>query len=303
MSEPLEELLRELNREVIETRGATIKTDHAVRNLSAEFRTLAQRQSERDGRAWVHSATAYVLFAGLSFGGLFAFFRASVSGNQAEVAMARQQTEALEQRMTEIQLELDRRRESERAAYEFHELLVSGRGVDVLERWTNVQGRLTDRATIELFRREIDRIRHSLARDAFEQGTQAGRNQQWESARDAFLRSMAYVDVAPYSPELYFHLAEALYHLDDSATAIRYYDLALEAGRMDRQQSILAHFHRAECLQRAERPLEAIEAYRLFARRFEDHHWSSTARVRVERMEQRHGQGARPAEERSGGSR
>jgi tetratricopeptide (TPR) repeat protein len=283
----IEDLLRELHREAMETRGATIKTDNSIRSLAGEIRQITERQLGYERRATVNSIVAYVLFASLSFGGLLMFFRASLSRAEIDRALVDEQQLSLQTRVEELEGEVERRRESERAAYEFYELLTSGRSADVVERWTVVQGRLTDRATIELFRREVDRIRHELAREAYELGLQNARNQLWEVARDAFTRSIAYVDVAPYSPSLYFHLAEALYNLDDCGTAIRYYDLSATAGSMERQQAILSHFHRAECLQRTERPLEAIEAYRQFARRYDDHHWAATARSRVERMEER----------------
>jgi TolA-binding protein len=285
--ERLEEVLREVHREVIETRGATIKTDNAVRNLAGELKQIATRQDGYERRATVNSVAAYILFAVVAFAGLLLFFRAALSRAELDHQLVDQQRTALETRMADLESELERRRESERAAYEFYELLMSGRGVDVVERWSVVQGRLTDRATIELFRLEVDRLRHQLAREAYELGLQNARNQLWEVARDSFTRSISYVDVAPYSPSLYFHLGEALYNLDDYASAIRYYDLTIADGSMDRPQAILAYFHRAECLQRTDRTLEAIEAYRLFARRYDDHHWAGTARSRIERLEER----------------
>jgi hypothetical protein len=283
----IEDLLRELHREAMETRGATIKTDNSIRSLAGEIRQITERQSGYERRATMNSVVAYVLFASLSFGGLLLFFRASLSRAEADRALFDEQQSSLQNRVLELEGEVERRRESEQAAYEFYELLTSGRSADVVERWSVAQGRLTDRATIELFRLEVDRLRHELAREAYELGLQNARNQLWEVSRDAFTRSIAYVDVAPYSPSLYFHLAESLYNLDDCGTAIRYYDLSMTTGTMERPQAILSHFHRAECLQRTDRPVEAIEAYRQFARRYEDHHWSGTARSRVERLEER----------------
>jgi tetratricopeptide (TPR) repeat protein len=291
-----EELLKDIHREVLETRGATIKTDNAVKNLATEIRQLSDRQSGSERRAFFNSGMAYALFAILSFCGLFLFFRASMGRTRVEQQVSEQQRADTEQRASELESELERWRESSRAAYEFYELLSSGRSAEVVERWSSVQGRLTDRATIELFRREVERLRNELAVAAFELGVQNARNQRWEVARDAFTRSIAYVDVAPYSPELYYYLGESLYQLDDYHTAVRYFDLAIEADRMERSQAIIAYFHRAEALQRSDRALEAAEAYRLFIRRFDEHHWSSTARSRLARMEEEREQEEAPAQ-------
>lgn len=283
----LEQLLTNLNHEVIETRNATIKAENSLKNLSADIRQVARRQENYERRTWFNSAGAYIIFAALSFAGSLLFFRAALGGREAERELAVQQQLELQNRVTALESELDRIRTSEREAWDFYELLAADRRTEVVERWPTAQGRLLDRTTIELFRREIDGLRHDLAREAFELGLSSARSEQWNDARDAFARSIAYVENAPYSPTLHFHLAESLYKLDDYASAVRYYDLTLAAGTLSRQEQILATFHRAESLQRSGREPEAIDAYRAFDRRFNEHYWAATARDRITRLESR----------------
>ncbi len=285
--ERVEELLGDLEQEVIETRSQTIKTDNSLRNLTGDIKSIAKRQEAYERRFVINSVAAYLIFASLAFAGLFLFFKASIARAQLDRELVSDQQAAFEQRISELEAELERRRESEREAYEFFELLASGRRDEVVERFPTVQGRLIDRATIELFRREVERIRHELAFESYELGLQNWENDQWQDARDGFVRSMAYVELTHYSPSLHFYLGESLFELDDYAGAIRYYDLALESGDLNRNDSIVGHFHRADALRRTERFNEAIDAYRLFLRRYESHYWAGAARDRIGSIQRR----------------
>lgn len=283
----LDERLRELETEVIETRNVTIKSDNSLRNLSTEIRQIIRRQELWERRTLVNSAVAYILFAALSFGGLWFFFQASASRNAVDQALVDAGRRGLETRIQELEAELERRRQSEREAYDFVTLLVSGREDEVVERWPAVQGRLVDRATIELFRREVDRIRHHVAREAYESGRALMARDAWEPARDAFTRSLAWVDRAPYTVELHAQLGLALFQLADYAGAVRYIDEAIDGGTLARADLILVMFRRAEALTRLEREQEGMDAYRAFVRRFPEHSWANTARSRIQRYEQR----------------
>lgn len=283
----LDELLSNLGHEVIETRNATIKAENSLKNLSADIRQVARKQEGHERRTWVNSIGAYVIFAGLSFAGSALFFRAALGQQAAERELAAQAQTSQQNRISELEAELERVRAAEREAWNFYELLASDRRTEVVERWPTVQGRLVDRTTIELFRREIESMRHELAREAFDLGMQSVRAEQWADARDAFARSVAYVENAPYSPTLHFNLGETLYRLDDYGGAVRYYDLAIAAGQMPRSEQILAYFHRAESLQRSGNDALALEGFRTFERRFDEHYWAATARERIARIEAR----------------
>lgn len=285
--ERVDELFRDLEQEVIETRNQTIKTDNSLRNLASDIKAIAKKQEAYEARMFLNSVAAYALFALLAFGGLFLFFRASIERAEVDRALVQEQHATFEATIAELEAEMERRREAEAEAYEFYELLASGRRDEVVERFPTVQGRLIDRATIELFRREVDRIRHELSAESFDLGSQHFENERWQEARDAFLRSMAYVELAHYSPLLHYRLAESLFELDDYTGAVRYYDLAIGADALDRTQSIIATFHRAEAFRRLDRYQEAIDAYRLFLRRFESHYWAASARDRIASIERR----------------
>jgi tetratricopeptide (TPR) repeat protein len=205
----------------------------------------------------------------------------------AEKQLAAESERGLEERLVTLEEELERRKEAERAAYDFYQLLANGSKEEVVERFPEVQGSLIDRATVELFRREVDRIRQELANEAYSKGTQAFDDEEWEKARDALLSSLSYQEFAPYTPELHFELAESLYQLEDHAAAARYYNLAIESNQLGRDKEAAAYYHRAESLRNLGRDREALRAFRAFVEHFPNHPWRSAADARASMLANR----------------
>lgn len=281
--------LRELNQELIETRNLTIKTDHAIRTLTGEMRELSRMQEEFQKRTFWSSGTAYVLFTLLAIGGMFLFFRAATSSLNSDDQVVREQIAHFERRIQELEDEVERRRESEKEAWGFYELLERGSSEEVVERFPAVQARLVERASIELFRREVDRIRQQLASDAFAEGMRSYSNSKWTDAREAFQRSLNYREFAPYTPELNYHLGDALFHLNDHATAVRYYNTAIASGELSRDLEPLATYRLGESLRALGRDREALDVYKSFQQRFPRHPWKSAADTRASALTDRLG--------------
>src|SRR6202050_5251199 len=62
-----DEELREINREISESRGLVIKTNNLTNALSADLKSIAKRQQGYERRLTFNSATAYVVFVLVSF--------------------------------------------------------------------------------------------------------------------------------------------------------------------------------------------------------------------------------------------
>ena len=59
--------LREIKREIIESRGLVIKTNNLTNALSADIKSIAKRQQGYERRLAWNSATAYVVFVVVVF--------------------------------------------------------------------------------------------------------------------------------------------------------------------------------------------------------------------------------------------
>ena len=62
-----DEELRELKREIIETRGLIIKTNNLTNALSADLKSIAKRQQGYERRLNWNSAAAYLVFVVVVF--------------------------------------------------------------------------------------------------------------------------------------------------------------------------------------------------------------------------------------------
>ncbi|HEY2515059.1 MAG TPA: hypothetical protein VGI39_29540, partial [Polyangiaceae bacterium] len=58
----VDEELRDIKREIIESRGLVIKTNNLTNALSADVKSIAKRQQAYERRVSINSATAYIVF-------------------------------------------------------------------------------------------------------------------------------------------------------------------------------------------------------------------------------------------------
>ncbi len=63
--------IREIKREIIESRALVIKTSNVLSALAADVKSIAKRQATYERRISWNSWVAYILFAALSFFGLY----------------------------------------------------------------------------------------------------------------------------------------------------------------------------------------------------------------------------------------
>jgi hypothetical protein len=70
MVHEVDEELREIKREIIESRGLVIKTNNLTNALSADIRSIAKRQTTYERRITWNSATSYVVFVLVVFAAL-----------------------------------------------------------------------------------------------------------------------------------------------------------------------------------------------------------------------------------------
>lgn len=283
----IDQRLRELQQELIETRNLTIKTDHAVRSLAGEMRELTRSQEAVQKRTVWSSATAYILFTVLAAGGLFLFFNASSSRAKADSQLVQEQVKQFETRIDELEEALEQRNKAEKEAWAFYELIQNGSDEEIVERFPKVKARLMDRTATELFQREVELRRQRLAADAYAEGMSAYTAKKWDAARTAYERAMNYQDVAPYTPELNYYLGDALYHLGEHATATRHLNIAIGSEDLSPDLKPRGMFRLGECLRAIGRNREALEIYQSFIEHFPSHAWKNSAERRVDSLERK----------------
>src|SRR5690242_196961 len=84
MVHEVDEELREIKREIIESRGLVIKTNNLTNALSADIRSIAKRQQTYERRITWNSATSYVVFVVVVFAALKLAWDARIDQIKAE---------------------------------------------------------------------------------------------------------------------------------------------------------------------------------------------------------------------------
>jgi tetratricopeptide (TPR) repeat protein len=273
--------LGDLHREIIEARNQAIKTDNLVKNLSAEIKQISRRQESYQRRYLLNSAVAYVLFVAAVFTGLYLAFDARVSSARREVSHYQVRNFTLQQRVDELERDVQQRREAENRAYAFWELLERGNADEVVEQFAELQSQVSNRAMIELLRARVAEVNYDLAGQAFRAGLGHMQADRWSEARDAFMRSLTRAERTPWQAEIYYNLAETLYQLQDFEGGLHYFDEALATGRLDDAHNAMGLYRRALCLEATGRLVEASEVYRRYRADYPTHRHAGRALSRI----------------------
>src|SRR3954447_9544464 len=110
MVHEVDEELREIKREIIESRGLVIKTNNLTNALSADIKSIAKRQQTYERRLSWNSATAYVVFVFVVFTALKFAWDARVDAIKSETEQKTAENDRLRKEGREW-----RKREEDRA--------------------------------------------------------------------------------------------------------------------------------------------------------------------------------------------
>ena len=109
MVHEVDEELREIKREIIESRGLVIKTSNLTNSLAADIKSIAKRQQTYERRITWNSATAYIVFVVVVFAALKLAWDARVDQIKGETEQRAQDNDRLRKEAREGRLGLLRR--------------------------------------------------------------------------------------------------------------------------------------------------------------------------------------------------
>ncbi len=211
---------REIKREIIESRGLTIKTMNATSALAADVKSIAKRQASYERRLTVNSATAYALFVALIFGGLKLWLDASVRESRADNASLRQQVERARSESATLAREREERQAIDARASAFYELIREDRRQEAVEAWQQLRREHLAPAEMAFFQDTIDRFRADLSLAAYERGIEHARLARYVQAYEAYDEAVRLREEAGHIPRVRIAQADALRHLQRQREAI-----------------------------------------------------------------------------------
>jgi TolA-binding protein len=275
--EEYDQEMRELKREIIESRGLVIKTNNLTNALSADLKSMAKRQQSSERRLVWTSATAYVIFVIVVF----------VAPELAKTEQTRASVERLSRELREAQKRDEERNRAESKAAAFYELIRLGKRAELLEQYEAVRKEPLSKAEATFFTDAVERARNELSSIAYFQGKDHARFGRWHEAQQSFEESLRHKDNAAHSPSARFHQADALRHLGRQRDAVPVLQQLSEASP-DKEILDDALFLLAQCLVDIQAWNDAKTALRSFLRRFPESPFANDAKIQLADLSLKH---------------
>lgn len=220
MEHEVHEELREIKREIIESRGLVIKTNNLTNALGADVRSIAKRQQTYESRISWNSATSYVVFVLVVFAALKLAMDARIDQLKGE---SDQRTRDIARMRDELSRATEResaRQTADERAAKFFELVRLGKRSDLIAQWEQLKTQPLSKAETLVFSDAVERAKNELAAQLYQQGMDKVRVQRWQEAASAFEEAVKYRDDAATGASIRLGLAEAYRHLSRQKEAI-----------------------------------------------------------------------------------
>ncbi|MEO6418435.1 MAG: hypothetical protein ABIP39_03465, partial [Polyangiaceae bacterium] len=188
----VDEELREIKREIIESRGLVIKTNNLTNALSADIKSIAKRQQTYERRLSWNSATAYIVFVVVVFAALKLAWDARVDQIKAETEQRTLDNDRLRKEQREGQKRDEDRARAEMKAGAFYELVRQGKRTEVVEQYETLRKEPLTKAEQAFFADAVEKYRNELAMVAFQQANDKARVQRWQEAATAYEDALKY---------------------------------------------------------------------------------------------------------------
>ncbi len=278
--EEFDQELRELKREIIESRGLVIKTNNLTNALSADIKSIAKRQQSVERRLVWTSATAYVVFVIVVFIALKLAWDARVDAMINDTRQTRTNAERMTRELSELQKRDDERAKAETRAASFYELIRQSKRAELVEQYEAVKKEPLSKAEAAFFADAVDRARAELSLNAYYQGVEHARVGRWHEAQQSFDESVRLKENGAHTPLARLRLSEALRKLGRQREAIPIL-MQLSEASPDRDVLDDATFLLAQCLVDIQAWNDAKSTLRAFARRFPESPLLNDARIQL----------------------
>ncbi len=279
--------LREIKREIVESRGLIIKTNNLTNALAADLKTISKRQLGFERRAFWNSASANLLFVVVVIGVVKLAWDARIDAVQADTKQAKEKITKLETDLKDMQRRADERTRAESAAAAFYELVRAGRRQEIIDGFEALRKEPLSRAELAFFTDAVDQARTELSIKSYQMGLDHLRTGRWHEAAVAFEDAVRLKETSAHAASARLHLARAYRRLNRQRDAIPLL-MSLSEASPDKEVVDDAMFLLCECLIDIQAWNDAKTNLRSFIRRFPDSALINDARMALADISLKH---------------
>ncbi|MCU0663841.1 MAG: tetratricopeptide repeat protein [Myxococcota bacterium] len=274
--------LREIKKEIIESRGLIIKSNNLANALSAEVRSIAKRQTSYERRLTWNSVGTYFLVAVAIWVGLHIVY--SQRQGSLTTALEKEKTKVEEAQKALATIKAERGEAKERPGREALDSLLSL--VESKERQAAIEayGKIDSETLTPIERKLLDSailsFRNDLSMQHYTRGLELVGGQKFAEAVEALRTALEYRDEGGHSTSAKLQLADSLRLLGKPREAIAILQRLLEE-QVDRELADDAYWYLALAYEDAHQKDEARSVLRSLMRQYPDSQYVRAARVRV----------------------
>jgi TolA-binding protein len=214
--------VRQIKKEIVESRGLIIKTNNLVNALGADIKSIAKRQAGYERRLNWNGGVAIAVIGVLSFVGLKLYFDAQTGGLRSEKVEAEAAAEQLRQDLSdEVRRSSDRGTAATRAA-KYYELIRERKRAEVVRGYPSMAKEALSPAEAAMFRDYEQQFRQDLSLEAYQKGLQLAAAKKHQDAIARFEEAIALHPSGTHIPAVKLALAQSLRKEKRPAEALVY---------------------------------------------------------------------------------
>jgi TolA-binding protein len=286
-TDDVDDELRDIKREIVESRGLIIKTNNLTNALSADLKGISRRQITFERRAFWNSAGANLLFVVVVIGVVKVAWDARIDAVTSETSGSKLKSQKLEKDIEEARRHADERTRAESAAAAFYELIRAERRQEIIDGFEALRKEPLSRVELSVFSDAVDRARSELSIKSYQLGLDHMRTGRWHEAAMAFEDAIQKKETAAHTPAARLSLARAYRKLNRQRDAIPML-VQLSEASPDKEVMDDATFLLAECLIDIQAWNDAKTTLRSFIRRFPDSPFLNDARMALADISLKH---------------
>lgn len=283
----LDEELRDIKREIIESRGLVIKTNNLTNALAADLKSIGKRQRNFERRTFWNSAAANLLFVVVVIGMVKFAWDARVESVSGETRNAKSEVARLTGEVEAMQKAAEARNRAESAAAAFYELMRSGSDKELIEAFDKLRQEKLTRAEMAIFQDAVTKARSELSSSAYHEGLEHVRSGRWHEAVIAFEEALRFNPSATHAPSAQLNLARGYRRLNRQRDAI---PMLVKLSEASADSEVLddAMFLLAECLIDIQAWNDAKTTLRTFVRRYPKSAYVNDAKMALADLSLKH---------------
>jgi len=178
--------VRQIKKEIVESRGLIIKTNNLVNAIGADIKSITKRQAGYERRLNWNSGVAIVVIGVLNFVGLKLYFDAQTRAMQSEKSAAETSIEELRSDLgDEVRRASDRGTAAAKAA-KYYDLIRARKRLEVVREYPAMAKEALSPAEAAAFRDFEQQFRQDLSLDAYQKGLALAEGKKHAEAIDRF---------------------------------------------------------------------------------------------------------------------